>query len=78
MQDSIKEARLVLIIQKGSKDSWPPSRCLEMRVILLLLSMRVLSRGSFGKPSRMITLLSERSILSNWFCDEDAPHSRAD
>lgn len=42
-----------------------PSKCLEIRVILLLLRIRVFKRGSFGKPSRMMTLLSDRSMLSN-------------
>ena len=42
-----------------------PSKCLDIRVILLLLSIRVFKRGSFGKPSRMMTLLSDRSMLSN-------------
>ena len=38
-----------------------------MRVILLLLNSRVLSLASFGKPSRMMMALSDRSMLSNWF-----------
>lgn len=39
-----------------------------MRAIRLLFSSSTFSRGSFGKPSRMMMLLSERSMLSNWFC----------
>lgn len=35
---------------------------------LLLLSSRVLRRGSLGKPSSLTMTLSERSRLSNWFC----------
>lgn len=39
-----------------------------MRMTLLLLSSRVLRRGSLGKPSSLTMTLSERSRLSNWFC----------
>lgn len=39
-----------------------------MRMTLLLLSRRVLSRGSLGKPSSRTMTLSDRSRLSNWFC----------
>ena len=45
-----------------------PSRFREMRMTLLLLSSRVLRRGSLGKPSSLTMTLSERSRLSNWFC----------
>jgi hypothetical protein len=48
-----------------------PSKCRPILVILLLLSKRVFKRGSFGKPSKMMMLLSDKSILSNWFC---TPH----
>lgn len=49
-----------------------PSRFREMRMTLLLLSSRVLSRGSLGKPSSRTMTLSERSRLSNWFCTSSA------
>lgn len=39
-----------------------------IRETLLLESRSVPSRGRRGKPSRVRTPLSERSIESNWFC----------
>lgn len=39
-----------------------------MRLILLLFRCSTLSRGSLGKPSSRTTALSDRSMLSNWFC----------
>ena len=45
-----------------------PSSFRAMRVTRLLLSSSVFNRGSFGKPSSMMIALSDRSMLSNWFC----------
>lgn len=42
-----------------------PSRFREMRMTLLLLSKRVLSRGNLGKPSSLTMTLSDKSRLSN-------------
>ena len=47
-----------------------PSRLRAMRLILLLLRCRHCSRGSLGKPSSRTMELSDRSMLSNWFCGE--------
>ena len=44
------------------------SKLCPMRETLLLESSSVPSRGRRGKPSRVRTPLSERSIESNWFC----------
>ena len=44
------------------------SRLAPIRETLLLESSSVPSRGRRGRPSRVRTPLSERSIESNWFC----------
>ena len=38
------------------------------RLILLLFRCRHCSLGSLGKPSSRTIELSDRSMLSNWFC----------
>ena len=39
-----------------------------MLAIRLLFAMNIDSLSSFGKPSRRTTLLSDKSMQSNWFC----------
>lgn len=48
-----------------------PSKFRATRLILLLLRCRHCSRGSLGKPSRRTMELSDRSMLSNWFCSRN-------
>lgn len=48
-----------------------------MRLIRLLFRCRHCSRGSFGKPSSRTMELSERSMLSNWFCSRGGREKRA-
>lgn len=45
-----------------------PPRLLPKRAILLLWTKSVTRRGMRGNPSSFTISLSERSMLSNWFC----------
>ena len=45
-----------------------PAKLALMRAILLLCTSSVERRLSGGKPSSLTSSLSDKSMLSNWFC----------
>lgn len=53
-----------------------PSSPLPILAMRLLLSSSILSRCSRGNPSSLPMALSDRSMLSNWFCREPKTHTK--
>ena len=67
---SEKFASLLLVRMSHSRLGTANSRFLTILEILLLLRWRDLNLGSLGKPSTLTIPLSDRSMASNWFCED--------